>query len=451
MNLWRTAFVLVLGTFMATLDSTIVSVGVETLAQRFDASVTEVQWVTTAYLLAVVAAVPASGWLAARFGGRRTWLTAVAVFVLASLLCGLASSLPMLVAFRVLQGLAGGLLPPTGQALLARAAGPERIGRLISVVGVVPLLSPVLGPLASGAILSVADWPWLFYVNLPVGVVAVLLGLRYVAADAPADPREPFDFRGAVLLSPGLAAVVFGLTGFSDGYPKLLSSAAVVVGLLMLGAFVRHGLRVRAPLLDPRLFTRPPFGAAALALVVLGASVFGTMFLLPLYLRRGAGLDAWNTGLLLVPQGIGAAAGSVLVHRIVDRVAPRTLVLSGIGLVALGTAAFTQLGPELPDVVLVISLLLRGFGAAMISAPVLALVYRSLEKAQLPKAAGALNLLNTLGGSIGTAVLALVLQNRLAARGADVAAAFADTFWWVLGLVVVAAAGAAKLPRERSR
>lgn len=451
MNLWRTAFVLVLGTFMATLDSTIVSVGVETLARRFDASVAEVQWVTTAYLLAVVTAVPASGWLAARFGGRRTWLTAVAGFVLASLLCGLASSLPMLVAFRVLQGLAGGLLPPTGQALLARAAGPERIGRLISVVGVVPLLSPVLGPLASGAILTVADWPWLFYVNLPVGVIAVLLALRYVAADQPADPREPFDFRGAALLSPGLAAVVFGLTGFSDGYPKWLSSAAVVVGLLMLAAFVRHGVKARAPLLDPRLFTRPPFGAAALALVVLGASVFGTMFLLPLYLRRGAGLGAWDTGLLLVPQGIGAAAGSVLVHRLVDRIAPRTLVVSGIGLVALGTAAFTQLGPELPDAVLAISLLLRGFGAAMISAPVLALVYRSLEKTQLPRAAGALNLLNTLGGSVGTAVLALVLQNRLAARGTEVAAAFADTFWWVLGLVVVAAAGAAKLPKERSR
>lgn len=451
MNLWRTAFVLVLGTFMATLDSTIVSVGVETLARRFDASVTEVQWVTTAYLLAVVTAVPASGWLAARFGGRRTWLTAVAGFVLASLLCGLASSLPMLVAFRVLQGLAGGLLPPTGQALLARAAGPERIGRLISVVGVVPLLSPVLGPLASGAILTVADWPWLFYVNLPVGMIAVLLALRYVAADQPADPREPFDFRGAALLSPGLAAVVFGLTGFSDGYPKWLSSAAVVVGLLMLTAFVRHGLKARAPLLDPRLFTRPPFGAAALALVVLGASVFGTMFLLPLYLRRGAGLGAWDTGLLLVPQGIGAAAGSVLVHRLVDRMAPRTPVMCGIGLVALGTAAFTQLGPELPDAVLAISLLLRGFGAAMISAPVLALVYRSLEKTQLPRAAGALNLLNTLGGSVGTAVLALVLQNRLAARGTEVAAAFADTFWWVLGLVVVAAAGAAKLPKERSR
>lgn len=440
--LWRTAGVLVLGTFMATLDSTIVAVGVDTLADRFGASVTEIQWVTTAYLLAVVAAVPASGWLAGRFGGRRTWLTAVAVFVGASLLCALAGSLPALVACRVLQGLAGGLLPPTGQALLARAAGRDRIGRVISVVGIVPLLSPVFGPLVGGAILGVADWPWLFYVNLPVGVAAVLLGLRCVPADEPAGPREPFDFRGAALLSPGLAVFVYGLTA---------NAVAVVLGAVMLAAFVVHALRARTPVLDPRLFTRPPFGVAALALVVLGASVFGTMFLLPLYLQRAAGLDAFGTGLLLVPQGIGAAAGSVLVNRVVDRVAPRTLVLAGIGLVALGTVAFTQLGPGLPDAVVAVSLLSRGFGAALIGAPVMTLVYRRIEPDRLPRAAGALSLLNTLGGSVGTAVLALVLQSRLSARGADVAAAFADTFWWVLGFVVVAAAGAAKLPGERSR
>jgi EmrB/QacA subfamily drug resistance transporter len=442
-TLWRTASILVLGTFMASLDATIVAVGVNTLADRFGASVTDVQWVTTAYLLAVVAAVPASGWLAARFGGRRTWLTAVVVFVGASLLCALAGSLPVLVACRVLQGLAGGLLPPTGQALLARAAGPDRIGRVISVVGVVPLLSPVFGPMAGGAILAVADWPWLFYVNLPVGIAAVLFGLKCVPAVEPTGPREPFDFLGAALLSPGLAVFVYGLVA---GPGNLI---AVAIGAAMLAAFVVHALRARTPVLDPRLFTRPPFGVAALALVVLGASVFGTMFLLPLYLQRGAGLDAFGTGLLLVPQGLGAVAGSLLVNRVVDRAAPRTLVLAGIGFVALGTAAFTRLGPGLPDAVIAVSLLLRGFGAAMIGAPLMALVYRRMEPVHLPRAAGALNLLNTLGGSVGTAVLALVLQSRLATRGADVAAAFADTFWWVLGFVVVAAAGATKLPRDR--
>ncbi|MEV0675447.1 DHA2 family efflux MFS transporter permease subunit [Actinosynnema sp. NPDC050436] len=447
--LWRTAFTLVLGTFMATLDSTIVLVGVDALTERFDASATEVQWVTTGYLLAVVTAVPASGWLADRFGGRRTWMTAVALFTLASLLCALAWSLPALIAFRVLQGLAGGVLPPAGQALLARAAGRERIGRVLAVVALVPLLSPVFGPLAGGAILGAADWPWLFAVNLPIGVAAVLLARRTVPAGPPAEGRTPFDVRGALLLSPGLAVLVLGLTSVEDGL-SALPVAAITLGVAMLVAFVLHGLRARTPLVDPRLFARPPFGVAALALVVLGASVFGTMFLLPLFLQGARGLSAWDTGLLLAPQGVGAAVGSLAVNRVITTTSPRTLVLIGVALVAVGTAPFTQLHHDLPDLAIAAALLVRGVGAAMIGAPVMNIVYSRIEQARLPRAASALNLLSTLGGSLGTATMAVVLQARLTARGPDPAAAFADAFWVVLGLVVIGALGATRLPRPRS-
>ncbi|MFE6777783.1 MDR family MFS transporter [Streptomyces sp. NPDC057702] len=449
--LLRTAFILVLGTFMATVDATIVSVGIGTLTREFDASVTEIQWVSTAYLLAVVAAVPASGWLADRFGGRRVWLTAVGVFLLGSALCALAWSAPSLIAFRVVQGLGGGLLPATGQALLARVAGPARTGRVISVVAVVPLLSPVLGPLVGGSILGAASWPWLFLVNLPIGAVAMVLARRYVP-EVPASPqRTPFDLRGAALLSPGLAVLVFGLTEVAHGR-TLPATVGVVAGLAMLVGFTTHGLRTRrTPLVDPRLFTRPPFGAAALALLVLGASVFGTMFLLPLYFQTGRDLSAWEAGLLLAPQGLGAAAGSVVVNRTIDKVAPRTLVVTGIVLIVLGTAPFTQLGHQPSDVVIASALALRGVGMAMVGAPVMNIVYSRIEPAQIPRAAGALNLLNTVGGSVGTATLAVVLQSRLDARGEAVSWAFADTFWWVLGFCLLAAAGATRLPRTQAR
>lgn len=446
-GLLRIAFILVLGTFMATIDATIVSVGIDTLAAEFDASLTEIQWVSTAYLLAVVGAVPASGWLAGRFGGRRTWLAAIAVFLLGSVLCALAWSAPSLIVFRVIQGLGGGLLPATGQALLARVAGPGRTGRVISVVAVVPLLSPVLGPLVGGSILGVAPWPWLFLVNLPIGAAAILLARRHVPDVPPSAERTAFDLRGAALLSPGLAVLVYGLTEVSHG-SALPAAVGVVVGVAMLAGFTVHGLRTRGtPLVDPRLFTRPPFGAAALALLVLGASVFGTMFLLPLYFQTGRGLSAFEAGLLLAPQGLGAAAGSVLVNRTIDKVAPRTLVVTGIGLILLGTLPFTQLCHEPPDAVLAVALAVRGVGMAMIGAPVMNIVYSRIEPAQLPRAAGALNLLNTVGGSLGTALLAVVLQSRLTAHGQDVPQAFADTFWWVLGLCLLAAAGATRLPR----
>ncbi|NMO34788.1 DHA2 family efflux MFS transporter permease subunit [Streptomyces sp. GMY01] len=442
------AFILVLGTFMASLDATIVNVGIDTLAHEFDASVADIQWVSTAYLLAVVAAVPASGWLADRLGGRRVWLAAVGVFLLGSALCALSWSATSLIVFRVVQGLGGGLLPPTGQALLARIAGPARTGRVISVVAVVPLLSPVLGPLAGGSLLAVAAWQWLFLVNLPIGAAAVLLARRHVPVVAPASRRAPFDVRGAALLSPGLAVLVFGLTEVAHGR-TVPATVGVAAGLLMLAGFVVHGLRTRStPLIDPRLFTRPPLGAAALALLVLGASVFGTTFLLPLYFQTGRGLTAWQTGLLLVPQGVGAAAGSVLVNRTIDAVAPRTLVITGVVLVLAGTVPFTQLDHGLPDFAIVLALLVRGFGMAMISAPVMNIVYGSIAPDQIARASGALNMLNTVGGSLGTAALAVVLQDRLDAhRG--VPAAFADTFWWVAALGLLAAAGTTRLPRTR--
>lgn len=450
-ELLRIAFILVLGTFMATLDATIVSVGIDRLTDEFDVSVAGIQWVTTGYLLAVVAAVPASGWLADRYGGRRTWLAAVGVFLLGSVLCASAWSVTSLIVFRVVQGLGGGLLPATGQALLARVAGPGRTGRVISVVAVVPLLSPVFGPLAGGSILSVAPWPWLFLVNLPIGLAAALLARRYVPAVPPANRRTPFDLRGALLLSPGLAVLVFGLTEVAHGR-TVPATAGVAAGLAMLAGFTVHGLRTRGtPLVDPRLFTRPPFGAAALSLLVLGASVFGTMFLLPLYFQTGRGMSAWEAGLLLAPQGLGAAAGSVLVTRTIGKVAPRTLVITGIVLILAGTAPFTQLHHGLPDGAIAAALAVRGFGMAMVGAPVMNIVYSRIEPEHLPRASGALNLLNTVGGSIGTAALAVVLQNRLSARGPDIPAAFGDTFWWVLGFCLCAAAGATRLPRTGVR
>ncbi|MEW2554911.1 DHA2 family efflux MFS transporter permease subunit [Streptomyces zhihengii] len=445
------AFILVLGTFMATIDATIVSVGIDTLAGEFGASVAEIQWVSTAYLLAVVAAVPASGWLAGRYGGRRTWIGAIGLFLLGSVLCALAWDATSLIVFRIVQGLGGGMLPATGQALLARIAGPRRTGKVISVVAIVPMLSPVLGPPAGGSILAVASWQWLFLVNVPVGAAAVLLARRFVPRIPPADGRTPFDLRGAVLLSPGLAVLVYGLTELADGR-TVPAVTGVCAGALMLAGFVAHGLRTRAtPLIDPRLFARPPFGAAALSLLVLGASVFGTTFLLPLYFQTGRGLSAWEAGLLLAPQGLGAVAGTVLVNRTIDTVAPRTLVVCGIGLILAGTVPFTLLGHGLPDAVVVAALVVRGTGMAMIGAPVMNIVYSRIEPAHLPRAASALNLLNTVGGSVGTAALAVVLQDRLGARGTDVSRAFADTFWWVSGLCLLAAAGASRLPRTNVR
>ncbi|EIE99260.1 DHA2 family efflux MFS transporter permease subunit [Saccharomonospora glauca] len=439
------AFVLVLGTFMASLDSTIVNVGMKTLRAEFAASITEVQWAGTAYLLAVVAAAPMAGWLAERFGPRRTWLGALLVFLAGSAACAFAWSIPSLAGFRVVQGIGGGLLVPTGQALLAAVAGPRRTGRLMSIAGIVPMLAPVLGPILGGVVLRVADWPWLFYLNLPTGLVALLLARRLVPVVPSSGTAGHFDVRGALLLSPGLAVLVLGLTELASNRTGLgPASVAIAVGVVLLAAFVRHALRAtRTPLLELRLFTTPPFGSAALALFGAAASVFGTMFLLPLYLQTGRGLTAWETGLLLAPQGVGAALGSLVVNRTIDRLAPRTIVVTGFTVVLVATMPFTRLG-ELPDALLGLVLLVRGLGTAMIASPVMTVVYGNVDRDRLPKAAGMLNLLNYVGGALGTAVVAVLLEARLATSNA--ASAFGVAFWCVLGLCGVALLAALRLP-----
>src|SRR5215510_7065405 len=200
---------------MSILDATIVNVAVPTLARRFDAPIPSIQWVVTAYLLAFVAVIPLSGWLTRRFGAKRVWIAALILFMTGSVLAGLSWSLGALVVFRVVQGLGGGLIMPVGQAILARAAGPERMGRVMSIIGIPLLLGPVAGPVIGGALVSGASWRWIFFVNVPVGAAALALAL-WLLPDTPRRPAK-LDLPGLALLSGGIAVFLYGLAKVGDG------------------------------------------------------------------------------------------------------------------------------------------------------------------------------------------------------------------------------------------
>src|ERR1044071_639664 len=209
--LWRLASVVVLGTIMSILDTTIVNVAIETLGRELGAPLSTIQWVATGYLLALATVIPLTGWAIERFGGKKAWMTAVALFLCGSALCGLASSSTSLIAFRVLQGFGGGMILPIGQAILAQAAGPQRMGRVMSVIGVPMLLGPILGPIIGGVIVDQASWRWIFFVNLPVGTAAVAAAARLLP-DAKPQLGERLDVRGLLLLSPGLACLLYGVS-----------------------------------------------------------------------------------------------------------------------------------------------------------------------------------------------------------------------------------------------
>lgn len=440
--LLKTSFVLVLGPILALLDTTVVGVGLDAVARDLGGPVTTLQWVSAGYLLAISMVMPLAGWASDRFGARTMWMTSVALFTAGSALCGLAWSAGSLIAFRVLQGIGGGLIQPIGQSIVVRAAGPKRLGRVFGVT-VLPLtFAPVLGPVLGGLIVERLDWRWMFLVNVPLGLVTLLLAARYVpafAGDGGGDragdgAARRLDVRGLALLSPGLAAVVYG---FSEVGTAGFGAARVIVplaaGTVLLAGYGAHALRRRGTaLIDLGLFARRGFAVATANSFLQGAALYSSMLLLPLYYQQVEHVSALDAGLLLAPQALATAVVTLVASRLADRTAPRPLILTGIAVTLAGTVAFTQVGSHVAGWLLVLSLMLRGAGLAMVMAPGMAAVYASVRPDETARAAGAVNTVNRVGGSLGTAVLAVVLQRSLGHHAP--AAAYGATFWWVVGL-----------------
>jgi EmrB/QacA subfamily drug resistance transporter len=464
--------VVVLGSIMSILDTTIVNVAINSLAADFHTSLSTIQWVTTGYMLALATVIPLSGWAADRFGTKRLYITSIVLFLAGSALAGAAWSPQSLIGFRVLQGLGGGMLMPAGMTILTRAAGPERVGSVMSVVGVPMLMGPIIGPIVGGWLVDDFSWRWIFYVNLPIGAVALPLAMRLLPTDRP-QPHERLDALGLALLSPGLAALVYGLaeTASAGGIDSARVALSVGAGVVLIGGFIAHSLRSRHPLIDLRLFREGSVSASALTTFLFGTAFFGAMLLLPLYFQIVRGESPLDTGLLLAPQGVGAALAMPPAGRITDRSGAGHVVLGGLVLLLLGLLAYTQVGADTSLWWLGLALFVMGLGTGSTMMPAMSSAYRTLEKAAVARATTALNIIMRVGGSLGTALFAVVLQSQISDRvpsthgsgldaagravaegGGDVAAelagAFGHTFWWVLAVGALAFLPALALPRS---
>jgi EmrB/QacA subfamily drug resistance transporter len=456
--------VVVIGAIMSILDTTIVNVALETLSRDLHVGLNDIQWVATGYLLALAVVIPLTGWMSERFGARRVWLTSVTLFVAGSVLCGLAWDLPSLVAFRVLQGLGGGMVMPVGMIVLTQAAGPQRVGRVMSIVGVPMLMGPVLGPVIGGLIVDHMSWRWIFFVNVPIGALALVMGMRWLPKVNASEHPGRLDWRGLALLSPGLGLAVFGLSETSShgGLASTTAWLPLFGGLALIAAFTLHALRARRPLIDVRLFKVPAFAASAATVLLFATAFFGSMLLLPLFFQVARGDSALHAGLLTAPQGIGAAITMPIAGALTDRIGGGRVAVLGIALAVLTTIplALVSGGTEIAMVEGV--LFLRGVALGLSMMPSMAAAYGAMERAAIPRATSALNVIQRVGGSIGTAVLAVVLSHQIVdhvpgaangggleaagsippaarARLADpLAQAFGGAFWWAVALTAIA-------------
>jgi EmrB/QacA subfamily drug resistance transporter len=438
---WKIAGVVILGMIMSILDTTIVNVALHTLGHDLHSTISQIQWVVTGYILSLAAVIPVTGWAARRFGAKRVYMTSLVLFTAGSALCALAASTTTLVLFRVLQGVGGGMIMPVGQLIMAQVAGPKRMGRVMGIVAMPAMLAPILGPVVGGAILEYLHWSWIFLVNVPIGVVAFILGWRMLPqTDSGAAGR--LDVTGLVLMSMATSALVYGTSELGTPNTSLTAPLVVwtiVVGVVLAGVFCWHALRVERPLLDVRLYANRVFGAASLTTFGLGAALFGAMILVPLYYQEVRHESVIVTGLLTGPQGLGMLLVMPLAGRLSDRFGGGRVALAGVSLLCLATVPLVFLGAHTSILYISLVLVLRGVGIGFSFMPAMTAAFASLRPEQLSDATPQLNVLQRIGGAIGVAVLAVVLQRasgHLPSLG-KLAGAYDTAFWWSLGIAML--------------
>ncbi len=426
-----------LGLFMAVLDTTIVNVGLVPMAKAFNTDLNTVQWVLTGYLLAQAAIIPVSGYLSNRFGQRRIFMLSLALFTLGSLLCALAPSEGWLIAFRVVQGIGAGAIFPLGQSIAFGAFPPDKRAAAAPIVGVPILLAPAFGPTIGGLLLDNWGWQYMFYINVPVGLLALALIWRIIPADAPIAERaknQPrFDYVGLTLSMGGVLAVIYAFTLVSETVPGTQTAfnsrgefngwgywpvwTLIGLGVVLLGAFALYELKMsKDPVVDLRLFKNYNFGIGSLVIFFASIVLFSSLLLVPVFLQqvRQPHLSAVDTGLSLMPLGIGAIFGVAFGGKFFSKIGVRYLVLAGTLILLISSWPLMNITPETDGLALLPWIFLRGIAFGLVALPVQTLATQTITGPALAKASSLFNMIRQVAQSVGNAiVISLFAQQTL--------------------------------------
>ena len=414
---WIVALVVILGAFMSVLDQTVVNIAIPRLQNAFGADIHTVQWVVTAYLLTQGAMTPTASYLANNFGIKRSYIFSLIAFTLGSLLCGLSWSLPVLILFRVLQGLGGAILLPLSFTMIFREFPPEQRGLALGTLGVPTLLAPALGPILGGYLVTYVGWQVIFFINIPIGIVALILATLFLR-EARAEERSRFDLPGFITAAYGLAALLYAFSqSTTDGWGSAKVLGFLFSGALSLIAFIAIELnkanRGAQPLLDLRLFTNRSFAAGNIGLILVIFGLFGSFFLLPIYLQVLRGQNAYQAGLILLPQALAAMVSVVLGGRLVDRVGVRAVVIPGLLLLAFADWQLTFITLNSPFWWLQLLLVLLGLSLGLTGQPLVVAALADIREAkQVADASTITTVTRSVGASMGIAILATFVQTQ---------------------------------------
>ncbi len=395
--------------FMAIMDATIVNVALPTLGNQFNVETAAVNGVVIYYLVALAATIPISGWLGDKLGGRRVLLGAILLFVTASALCGASQSLSQLEMFRVLQGVAAGLMTPVGLAMLWRTFPPAERARASAILVIPTALAPALGPVLGGVFVTFVSWRWVFYVNVPIGAVAFIFGLVYLAEQRFGDAGQ-FDFIGFLLAGAGLSLLMYGFSqGPFVGWSQPSIVASCLVGAILLGALIVIELRRAEPLLKLRLLGKRLFGLCNAVMLLGGIAFIGTLYIVSLFYQDGLGLTAAQAGLSILPEALGVMVGSQIVAKLLYPVyGPRRILCGALLLNAAMMTAMIAVGPATslwwPRAIL----FMLGVGMSGVFIPIQTAAFAATSHRDMSGATTLLSTQQQLAGALGVAILTTV-------------------------------------------
>jgi DHA2 family multidrug resistance protein len=406
-----------LGLIMAIIDSTIVNVALTTIGGNLGATVDEVAWVATGYILANVVVMPLNGWLTALLGRKRFYAASLALFTVASFLCGTAHSIWLLVFYRIIQGIGGGALQPTAQSILFETYPPEKRGAAMAIFGLGAMVGPAIGPTLGGYIVDNASWPLIFYINIPIGIAAFMMTLAFIPNPKFLQkPKGGIDFTALALLTAGLASLQYVLERgerddwFQSPTIQLLTAVSVVSIVL----FIVKSLRDRYPIVDLAVFKFRSFSIGSFLGIIMGFGLFGTALVLPLFFQSILGFTAFDTGMALLPGALSTAVSMVIVGRIFNRIDGRWSIVFGMLVFALSTWLLGGLTVQAGYWDVFWPRLIQGFGLGFLFVPLTTIALGDVPIAELAGATGVFTLLRQLGGSFGIAILTTMLTHQTA-------------------------------------
>ena len=412
-SIMNTAWILVLGAIMPLLDSTMVNIAIKHLSNDFSIGLDLIQWVITCYVLAMAISVPLVGWAVQRFNGKWLMIGANIAFLAASIASGFSGSINLLIIFRVVQGFSAGFIMTLVTALCVEIAGRDRMGRMMSTVGIPMILGPILGPVIGAMIVQFLSWRYIFFVNIPIGILAITLMILKLPNFTPVNMKAKFDFIGIILLGSSSAALIYGITkaakaaAFNNG----TTIGYIAAGVVILAVYMIYAANKKEQAILPlHLFKSKNFSAVMIGLFLAGIATNGPMLLLPLFFQNIKGFSVLNTGLILIPQGIGMLVARPLIGRLTDKLGARNVVLVSLTLAIVGTIPFVFFNEAASLIVVSVVLFVRGMGIGGITIPMMTDAYTGMVKQEIAQASVGTRLMQNIGGAFGSAVLATVVS-----------------------------------------